>query len=287
MSLRIPFFKVESVGNDFVLVHEEDVRGLAGEDYEGFLQRLSIQASERRFGVGSDGLLVLVRHSAGVDLRMFNPDGSEDFCGNGIRCAAVHSLRQEWVESEFTLTHMGQEISCKVCGDGCVETVLGPASYHPEDVPVRFRDDPESTFDRLIWSDGETTIRGSALSTGSTHVVVPVADLPRDPEFFRVSPLIENDQQFPQRTSVIWTRERGPGDLEIRIWERGAGETMGCGTGASAAAVDYMRRTDSGGGVRVESAGGFLQISAPSWDAPLFVRGTAQEMFRGTFFLRD
>ena len=283
----IPFYKVESVGNDFVLVQEGDARQLASGGYDAFLSRLSVQASERRFGVGSDGLLVVSHEDGGVHMRMFNPDGSEDFCGNGIRCAAVHALDQGWVKESFTMIHKGQQIPCKVCGDGCVETMLGAASYRPDDIPVRFQVDPSTTFDRVIWSDGETTIRGSALSTGSTHVVVPVDELPGDREFFRISPLVENDPQFPDRTSVIWTRERAPGELDIRIWERGAGETLGCGTGASAAAVDYMRRNASAGVVAVESQGGVLQISAPSWDAPLFVRGTAKEMFRGSFLMKD
>jgi diaminopimelate epimerase len=287
LSRLIPFYKVESIGNDFVLVQEEDARSLALCDYDTFLSNLSVQASERRFGVGSDGLLVVSHSDGRVSMRMFNPDGSEDFCGNGIRCAAVHALDQGWVQESFTMEHRGQEVPCKVCGDGCVETMLGAASYRPEDVPVHFLDDPANTFDRVVWADRDTIVRGSALSTGSTHVVVPVPQLPEDREFFRISPLIENDPQFPDRTSVIWTQERGPGELDIRIWERGAGETLGCGTGASAAAVDYMRRNSSTGVVSVESRGGVLQISAPSWDAPLFVRGTAKEMFRGSFLLRD
>lgn len=277
----IPFWKVESVGNDFVLVHEADVRSVASGDFEEFVRGLTIQVSERRFGIGSDGLLMVAPRGQDLDLRMFNPDGSEDFCGNGLRCAAVHATRQGWVGERFTIHHHGQDVPAEVCGDGCVETRLSGGSYRPEEVPVRFREQPEKTFDRSpLWAG--LGVGGSSLSTGSTHTIVWVDALPEDEEFFRLGPLIENDPQFPERTSVIWTLETAPMRLSLRIWERGAGETLGCGTGASAAAVDYLRRKGSGGTVEVTSKGGSLQITAPSWDAPLTVRGIAKEVYRGT-----
>lgn len=281
----IPFWKVESVGNDFVLVHEDDARRLSGQAYEGFLNRLAIQASERRFGIGSDGLLVVGPAGHDLNLRMFNPDGTEDFCGNGLRCAAVHATRQGWVGESFIIHHHGQAVPAQVCGEGCVETRLGVASYAPDQVPVHFRDEPDKTFDRRSeWPGLDASF--SSLSTGSTHTIVWAGALPDDDDFSRLGPLIEDDQQFPERTSVIWTREIAPMRLEIRIWERGACETLGCGTGASAAAVDYLRRQNIGGSVEVTSKGGTLQISAPSWDAPLLVRGIAKEIYRGTLVPR-
>lgn len=283
--ISIPFWKVESVGNDFVLVHEDDARLRGGGDYEAFLSHLAASASERRFGIGSDGLLVVSQTGPDLNLRMFNPDGSEDFCGNGLRCAAVHATHFRWVGERFTIHHHGEDVPARVCGEGCVETQLNPASYRPEDVPVRFRDNPDQTFDRSpLWPGLD--VAGSSLSTGSTHTVIWSARLPDDEEFLRLGPLIETDPQYPARTSVIWAQESAPMRLDIRIWERGAGETLGCGTGASAAAVDYLRRKGSGGAVEVASKGGSLQISGPSWDAPLLVRGIAKELYRGEYLLR-
>lgn len=277
----IPFWKVESVGNDFVLVHEADVRASAGADFEEFLRRFTVQVSERKFGIGSDGLLLVAPSGENLNLRMFNPDGSEDFCGNGLRCAAVHATSQGWVGDRFVIHHHGRDVLALVCGDDCVETQLEQASYRAEDVPVRFLSEPEKTFDRSpLWAG--MPVSGSSLSTGSTHTIVWVDELPGDEEFFRLGPLIENDPQFPERTSVIWTREASPMHLSLRIWERGAGETLGCGTGASAAAVDYLRRRNQGGTVEVVSKGGALQITAPSWDAPLTIRGIAKEIYRGS-----
>jgi diaminopimelate epimerase len=282
LTQTIPFWKVESVGNDFVLVHEADVRALAKKDYERFLRELTISASERRFGIGSDGLLVVGPSGSDLNLRMFNPDGSEDFCGNGLRCATVHATKQGWVGERFMIHHHGQNVQATVCGDDCVETHLDSATYRPQDVPVKFREEPKKTFDRKpLWTGLE--VGGSSLSTGSTHTILWTGALPDDPEFHRLGPLIETDEQFPERTSVIWAIEEAPMKVRIRIWERGAGETLGCGTGASAAAVDYLRRKNLGGSVEVISKGGTLQIGAPSWDAPLVVRGTAKELFSGKY----
>ncbi len=124
---------------------------------------------------------------------------------------------------------------------------------------------------------------GSALTTGSTHVVIPTAALPDDDSFRSVSPKIENDPQFPQRTSVIWSQEIEPMRLRLRIWERGVGETQGCGTGSAAAAVDYLRRKGKGGAVEVENPGGTLRVSMPSWDGPIEVEGVAEAVYSGEY----
>ena len=281
----IAFWKVESIGNDFVLVHQDDVNARANGDVEKFLSALAIAASERRFGVGSDGLLLVAPDGKDVRLRMFNPDGTEDFCGNGLRCAAIHATAQGWVSDRFVIHHHGVDVPTTVCGEGCIETQLAPASYRPEDIPVAFTQDPEKTFKRKpLWQGLD--LDASSLTTGSTHTIVWVDELPGDEEFHHLGPRIENDAQFPQRTSIIWAREATPMKLEIRIWERGAGETLGCGTGASAAAVDYMRRKNVSGSVEVKSKGGSVVVAAKSWDAPLLVRGTARELFKGNYSLR-
>jgi diaminopimelate epimerase len=174
------------------------------------------------------------------------------------------------------------DVATTVCGEGCIETQLATASYDPAVIPSAFRDNPEQTFRRKpLWQGLD--LDASSLSTGSTHTIVWVDQLPGDEEFQHLGPRIENDAQFPERTSIIWAKEVAPMRLEIRIWERGAGETLGCGTGASAAAVDYLRRQNMGGSVEVISKGGSVQVSAASWDGPLLVRGTAKELFRGDY----
>jgi diaminopimelate epimerase len=274
----IPFWKVESVGNDFVLIHLDD------ESSDDFLRHLAIKTCDRRFGIGGDGLLAIRMEGEVLVDRMFNPDGTEDFCGNGLRCVARHAHSQGWVGSSFVIRHGGQDIPTRIEGD-LVSTVVAPASYDPSRIPAKFTDTPEKTFRRMpIWSGSGESVEGSALTTGSTHVVV-IGGTVNDDLFFRASPEIEIDPQFPERTSVIWADEMGPRRIKIRVWERGVGETLGCGTGSAAAAVEFMRRHDIGGTIEVVNPGGIVRVSADSWDAPLTIAGDAVEVYSGEFFL--
>ncbi|MFI5385503.1 MAG: diaminopimelate epimerase [Fimbriimonadales bacterium] len=301
---KLPFWKVESIGNDFVLVHLDDIERLGGAtNVDNFLERLAIEVSPRKFGIGSDGLLALALLDDGsLLLRMFNPDGTEDFCGNGIRCGFDHGLRQGWVQaSGMRMVHGGRQISgtaddlretAREKGPEAlaaindvlprtryvIEFELPAASYLPQDIPIIREDEAFNTG--LFRIDGEV-YSGSVLSTGTAHTILPVRKLPGDEEFFRVSPQIESHSMFPERTSVMWVRERQAFQIELRIWERGAGETKGCGTGSTAAAIDYLRRKGLAGTVQVLNPGGIVWITAESWDSPPRVAGMAAERFRG------
>jgi diaminopimelate epimerase len=142
-------------------------------------------------------------------------------------------------------------------------------------------------FNATIWSGIDAgmplSLFGSALTTGSTHVVIQTYSLPDDDTFRSVSAKIEIDPMYPQRTSVIWAQEAGPDELKIRIWERGVGETQGCGTGSSAAAADYLRRKNRGGLVKVQNPGGTISVSMDRWSAPITITGEAHVRFRGRF----
>jgi diaminopimelate epimerase len=322
---RIPFRKLQSIGNDFPLVHLADVESAIEferqerlaktpeiapvqavkecsvtpdqavpahteanpEDTTAFLARLAVSMCDRHFGVGGDGLLAVGMEGEAVRLRMFNPDGTEDFCGNGIRCAAVHAHAMGWVGSDFVIKHLDRDVKTHV-GDGQVATTLGHADYDPEKVPHKGFGE---LFNRTVWSgmDGgqPLSLFGSALTTGSTHVVIPTTSLPDQETFESVSRQIEVDPQFPNRTSVIWSKEAATDKLELLIWERGVGETFGCGTGSSAAAADYLRRKGRGGTVEIVSKGGSLKIEMENWAAPITVYGVAEQVFKGEFILRE
>lgn len=279
---QLQFWKLQSIGNDFPLLHTEDVRNLDAENLDSNLIKISIQLCDRHFGVGGDGLLTVEMEEGTVRLRMFNPDGTEDFCGNGIRCAARHVFDLGWVGAEFSVRHLDREVPVSVAADGEITTTLGYASYAPEDVPHTAYGE---LFNTTIWSgmDGGQPISlfGSALTTGSTHTIIPTSELPDDDSFTSVSAQIEVAPLFPDRTSVIWRQEVGPDHLKLRIWERGVGETLGCGTGASAAAVDYLRRKRRGGTVTVESRGGTLRVAAESAGGHISLIGTAHPVFSG------
>lgn len=293
MMVNVPFFKVESVGNDFVLVHSDD--------FDGEPVELAKQACRRHFGVGSDGLLLLKRlPDNAIEIRMFNPDGTEDFCGNGIRCSLLHAWRQGWIDEKPTAYHLGRTVSGHLINDVAsgdanplIKFELPAATYEPASVPVKSdREVFDWTASELFGSDIPGPVvtqdsRVSSLSTGSTHTIVWVDRPLEDEEFLKIGAKFEENLRFPERTSIMFTQVIAERELTLRIWERGAEETLGCGTGSTAAAVDYMRRNNLGGDVVVHNPGGSLVVSATHWDRPLLLSGKAEELFSGTFYFQD
>lgn len=273
----IPFVKVQSIGNDFVLVEERHTSGNLG--------TLAIQMCARHTSIGSDGLLVVSPiDGARISMRMFNPDGTEDFCGNGLRCAAVYAYEEGWVSSPFVIEHFGRDVAATVHGSRAT-TVLGRASFRGADVPWGKPDQAdEEWFDRelsaLQWSG-----RASLVSTGSTHTVIMVDELPDDLTVKRLGAAIEHHPIFPIRTSVIWGKRHNADHLQLRIWERGVGETWGCGTGSSAAAV-VAARLDGVLGPRelqVDNPGGTVFVRFQSWTDEISIEGDAFRVYSGAF----
>jgi diaminopimelate epimerase len=279
---ELKFWKVESIGNHFPLIHLDSVTGETPEAITTALSKLSIDMCRHHFGIGGDGLLAVGMEEGDVRLRMFNPDGTEDFCGNGIRCAAQHVHAQGWVAESFNVRHLDRVVPVTI-KEGVIRTVIGLASYDPQDVPTSIAGE---LFDETIFAaridDWSVVLNGSALSTGSTHVILPTGSLPDDDGFVKISSKLEHDPRFPQRTSVIWSVRDGEA-IKIRIWERGVGETLGCGTGSSAAAVDFMRRRGAGGRIEVKNPGGSVWVEAEAWNKPITLEGTAEGLFEGDF----
>jgi diaminopimelate epimerase len=180
---------------------------------------------------------------------MFNPDGTEDFCGNGLRCAGLHGHLESWVGTSFEILHGGRWVPCEIRA-GQVSVTLPPASFEPESVPTSL-------------PAGQSTVAGLtgfAVSTGSPHFVAFVPELPDDETFFRVSRAIETAPEFPESISVMWTKVVSPHRLALRIWERGVGETLGCGTGSVAAAAVWARQARSSGKIQVDNPGGPVAV---------------------------
>src|SRR5688572_11453736 len=147
--MRVPFWKLQSIGNDFPLIHLDDVEKLSAEkgaSVEFMLASLAVQMSDRRFGVGGDGILVLSKED--LRMRMFNPDGSEDFCGNGLRCAAWHANLVGWAGFDFVLKHLDRDVPVQI-RDGVVSTTIGTASYDPAKVPHTAG---QELFNEVVWS---------------------------------------------------------------------------------------------------------------------------------------
>jgi diaminopimelate epimerase len=260
MPRELPFTKMQGCGNDYVYVdgfhHRVD-------DPEGLARAIS----DRRFGVGSDGLiLVLPSDRADVRMRMWNADGSEsEMCGNGVRCVAKFAYERGLAPRRPRMTaETGAgvlDLDLRV-ENGAVEAVtvdMGAPRLDRADVPMsgppgRVVDEPLAVLDR--------TLRVTCLSMGNPHCVVFVDDVTTFP-VERYGPAVERHPAFPRRTNAEFVQVLSRGEVIQRTWERGAGETWACGTGASAVAVAGVLTGRTDRSVLVHLRGGDLRIEWP------------------------
>lgn len=276
----LPFRKMEGVGNDFVLIEADAAQG---RDLSELAQRLC----HRPFGIGADGLLVVERGTrTPVRMRMFNPDGTEDFCGNGLRCAARFAYEQGYTSStEFAIETLGGRIvpvhiHLREGVVDAITTVLPPPRFHPRDIPALA--DGEVIEDFPITVAGHS-LRIACVNTGTTHTVIFGTTLPDDALFQAVSPRLETHPLFPERTSVLWAVVVSRDEVRVRIWERGVGETLGCGSGAAAVGVLAHRAGWTEPEVHVVSPGGRLKVR--SMESGIALTGQASTLFEGMFYL--
>jgi diaminopimelate epimerase len=281
---RLPFTKMQGVGNDFVVV---DGRHAGDTDWSV----LAVEICDRRTGVGADGLLVLDdTHSADIMMRMYNPDGTPDVCGNGLRCLARYAVEHGIVRSETlriaTLAGVrAAHIHRDAAGDITSVTVnMGLPRFDPPSIPMRVPLD--QVVDYPLELESGLSLPLTVLSTGSTHAITFVDALPDDDLFFSISPQVEEHPLFPARTSLMWCRVEAPSRLQMRIWERGAGETWGCGTGACAAAVAAVLHGYSvpNEPIVVGSQGGELIVR---WEpeGSIEMTGPAETIYAGVYAL--
>ena len=279
------FTKMQGVGNDFVVL---DAAALpSGAD----LPVLAMTLCDRHVGVGADGLLVVSRNTPGsaFSMRMFNPDGTEDMCGNGLRCVGLWALRAGWVTAAAAFnvaTKEGPKAMrlLEVSDDGrsgSLRVGIGIPKFAPKDIPFS-----GTSRERIVGYPldvaGETYFI-TATNTGSTHTVIFGVVPPDEETFQRVSPLIELHPQFPERTSVLWATPQGESTIAVRIWERGVGETLGCGTGACAvgAAARLQGLSEPSVPVSVVSKGGSLTIDWRGEGYPVVLSGPAEIVYDG------
>lgn len=279
----IHFVKMQGVGNDFIVVdgRTQDV------DWPAF----AIVACHRRTGIGADGLLVVEGSvAADVRMRMFNPDGTEDVCGNGLRCVARYVSDQKWVQADsFQIETLEDVRPAQLMYDGqgrfeAVQVGMNLPRFAPSEIPMALPANVSRVVDFPLELSEGTVLPITALSTGSTHAVTFVEELPEDALFSAVSPQVENHPLFPERTSLMWCKITGPNAMALRIWERGVGETWGCGTGACAAAVAAILHgyVPADKPVIVASRGGELVIRWREGDS-IRMTGPAELVYKGIY----
>jgi diaminopimelate epimerase len=276
--MRLRFTKMQGLGNDFVVVD-------AINQSVDMTPALSRRLADRRFGIGCDQLLLVEpARLPGTDFhyRMFNADGSEvEQCGNGARCFArfvrEHGLTNR---DEIPVGTAAGPIRLSIQADGQVSVDMGSPRLEPPEIP--FLADARATSYQLTL-DGEALSIG-AVSMGNPHAVLRVEDVD-SARVAHLGPRIEHHQRFPNRVNVGFMQIVDRGHIRLRVWERGAGETLACGTGACAAAVVGRLQGDLDEQVRVTLPGGDLVIHWPGAGASVVMTGPASRVFDGVIDL--
>ena len=273
--MQLKFAKMHGLGNDFVVFDLVTQRGHIGPDQ---VRRIA----DRRFGIGCDQVLLVEapdRPDVDFRYRIFNADGSEvEQCGNGARCFArfvrEHRLTAKQVIRVQTLSGI---ISLTVTPDNQVEVNMGPPRFDLSAIPFQ-ADAPALTYPLTL---NEHTVDISVLSMGNPHAVLLVENTDTAPVPLW-GPLLEHHPRFPRRVNAGYLQIVSTHEARLRVWERGAGETLACGTGACAAAVAGIRLGLLQSPVTVTLPGGSLSIR---WDGkakdPVLMTGPADTVFRG------
>ncbi len=272
------FWKMHGLGNDYVVIDNRD--GKIGDKKAAELAR---KLCERRFSVGADGLLLVCNSKkADVKMRIFNADGSEaEMCGNGIRCFAKYCYENRIARKSELLveTLAGNKRTWLTVENGLVQSVMvdmGVPVLERNKIPLL----GQGTFiNQDLQVNGET-YKATCLSVGNPHCVIFV-DAVDDFPVPQVGSKIEHHPLFPKRTNVEFAQVLSEKEVKARVWERGCGETLACGTGACAAVVAGNLLKKLSGKVRVHLLGGDLEVE---YAERLLLNGAAEKVFEGTLF---
>ncbi|MEA3221221.1 MAG: Diaminopimelate epimerase [Immundisolibacter sp.] len=275
MSAGLRFTKMHGLGNDFVVI--DGVRQAVA------LSTAQIRAlADRHFGVGCDQVLLLEaprRAEADFTYRIFNADGGEvEHCGNGARCAA-RFVHEQGLSDKTTLSFdtLGGLVRPRLLGDGQVEVEMGVPCFEPARIPFEA---PAEALDYPLQVEGQT-LTIAALAIGNPHAVLRVPDVDSAP-VGTLGPLIEAHARFPRRVNVGFLQVVDRREGRLRVYERGAGETLACGTGACAAFVAGVRWGLFDAQARLHLPGGVLELAWAGPGTPVFLTGPAVTVFEGT-----
>ena len=270
------FVKMQATGNDFILIDARSV--------ERDWSEMAKDMCQRHFGVGADGLILLLSSKvADLGMRMFNPDGSEaEACGNGLRCLAKYAVegglapaRELKVETMAGIRAVSPKVEKGVVSS--VRVAMGRPQFAPADIPAKLDIMPIRDYPITV---AGTKLKVDILSIGNPHTVSfvtePVAHFP----LAEIGPEVENHPIFPSRTNFEVANAVSRQQIRARVWERGVGETLSCGTGACAIAVAAQLRGYVGGKVDIILPGGTLTVD---WDGAgeVYLSGPAELVFEG------
>jgi diaminopimelate epimerase len=267
----VPFRKMQGLGNDFVVF---DARtGSIAMDPER-----ARRVADRHFGIGCDTVVLMLPGSAGVDagLRFFNADGGEvEACGNATRCVARHLMDERGL-SRVRLESQGGALVCSDAGKGLVTVDMGAPGLDWKDIPLA---EPRDTT-QFQFPLEDRTMTASAVSMGNPHCILFVGDAGRAP-VAQLGPLIETHALFPNRVNVEFAQVLDKDRIRMRVWERGVGITLACGTGAAATVVAAHRKGLVGRKVELILDGGSLILEWREADGHVLMTGPGVTSFTG------
>jgi diaminopimelate epimerase len=271
------FTKMQGCGNDYVYVD------LFNEKVSGDLSKLAVAIADRHFGVGGDGLILICpSERADARMRMFNADGSEsEMCGNGLRCVAKYVYDHGIARKDHLTIETGRGIlavDLEVSGGKAkrVRVNMGEPILDAEKIPTLLKGDPPKEAELLV--EGEA-FAFTCVSMGNPHAVAFVPEI-TDRLVHQIGPIVEKHEAFPRRVNVEFVKVNSRTDADMRVWERGSGETLACGTGACAVAVAGILTDRFDRKVTIHLVGGDLEIE---WGADnhVYKTGPAVEVFGG------
>ncbi len=276
----IKFTKMHGLGNDYVYIdcinqHIED---------ESSLARF---VSNRNFGIGSDGLILICKSEvADFKMRMFNSDGSEaEMCGNGIRCVGKFVYDKGLTnKTKITIETLAgiKNLILNVEGNE-VKTVrvdMGEPILNPDEIPVIYTKTPVK--DLVIKAD-DREFKFTCVSMGNPHAIT-IVDNVKEFDVHKYGKIVEVDKAFPKKTNVEFVEIIDNKNIKMRVWERGAGETLACGTGACATAVSCHLNGLTDREVNIELLGGMLNIKWDKNDNHIYMTGPAVTVFDGELY---
>jgi len=279
--MKIDFVKMHGLGNDFILI--DCLNKSLGDSL--FLSYLAKKLCKRNFGIGADGLMLILPSSkADLRMRIFNSDGSEaQMCGNGIRCFAKYAYKNKLVSKiKFTVETLSGIITPElIFKDKEISGIIvnmGTPKLRRREIPMNGEDTP-TVVNETLKINPEQTFKITCVSMGNPHCIIFVNDVQSIP-VDEIGPKIENHPLFPEKTNVEFIQIVNKQEINFRVWERGVGETLACGTGACAALVAAVLNKKTNQKATIHLTGGDLNIQWAD-DGHLYMTGPAELVFKG------
>jgi diaminopimelate epimerase len=272
------FVKMQGIGNDYDYV--DCIRQPMPND----IASLATKISDRNFGVGGDGLILICpSDKADARMRMFNNDGSEsEMCGNGVRCVAKFVYDHGIAKKTSLAIETGRgvlKLELETAGGKChqVRVDMGEPILIAENIPTTLLGTPPLEVPLVI--DG-VELKVTCVSMGNPHCITFVKEITNE-MVLGIGHKVEKHSAFPRRTNVEFVRVDNPGEITMRVWERGSGETLACGTGACAVAVAGVLTGRTDRSIIAHLRGGDLRLDWSKTDNHVFMTGPAVEVFQG------